>query len=167
MKAFIKILESSCYCECCGSYENVEAVIEVDGKKDIRSYNTHLGGDGSWENTYDHDELFLSVFNLLGYTVSVLSPNVSSNFSLGKQQECMSRECVEKIGNVIFHVTEADEQGEVWVQKIEINERVVWGVSEEEPRYSVSNGIQLAIETIGCEVWVHAEHEAFDLDSEE
>lgn len=167
MKAFVLITKTSHSCECCGSYENIEASIEVDGKKDVRIYNTHLGGDGSWENTGEHAELFLSVLNLLGYTVSVLSPNVSSNFSLEKQQECMSREGVEKIGNVIVHVTEADEQGDVWGQKIEINGRVVWNVSEEELDYCFDDSLQLAINALGCEMWIPEEHEAFDLDSEE
>lgn len=167
MKAFIHITESFHSCECCGSYENVEAIIEVDGKKDVRSYNTHLGGDGSWENTGEHAELFLSVLNLLGYTVSILSPNISSNFSLEKQQECMSRECVEKIGHIIVHMTEADEQGVVCGKKIEINGHTVWDVSEEELGYCFDSSLQLAIEALGYEVWIHEEHEAFDLDSEE
>jgi hypothetical protein len=167
MKAFVLITETVGKCECCGIYENVEASIEVLGKKDIRSYNSHLGGDGSWENTYEHGELFLSVLNLLGYTVSVLSPNVSSNFSLEKQQECMSREIVEKIGHVVVHVTEADEQGEVWGQKVEINGCVVWDVSQKEPCYSVSNTLQSTIEALGCEVWVHEECEAFNLGYED
>jgi hypothetical protein len=163
MKAFIRVTETSSYCECCGSYESVGAHIRVGDKEDCRGYDTHLGG-GNWENHGDCAELYLSVLNLIGYTVELAGVR-SDSFTTEEQLKILDREEVERKGVIDILMSESTNQDEFTsyhCQKIEIDGKSVW-MADKEGRCELPIALEILLRDIlGCELIIETEYEYDD-----